>query len=64
VEFGITRPDWEVEKSYSKLIKEDVQYSAMLAEDERHFLYLLKRLGYEVKDGAHIELKVPGMKRY
>ena len=25
----------------------------MLAEDERHFLYLLKRLSYEVK---HLEL--------
>ena len=61
---NMARPDWEVEKSYSKLIKEDVHYCAMLAEDEQHFLYLLKRLGYEAKDGAHIALKAPGMKRY
>lgn len=61
---NMSRPEWEREQSFSKLIKEDVQYCAMLAEDEGHFFYLLKRLGYEVKDGAHIALKAPGMKRF
>ena len=51
----MARPNWEVEKSYSKLIKEDVLYCVMFAEDKRHFLYLLKRLSYEVK---YLELPV------
>lgn len=30
----------------------------------QHFLFLLEKLGYEVKDGTHIAVKAPGMKRY
>jgi len=61
---NMSRPDWEREKSYTTLIKDDVNYCALLAEDEKHFVYLLTRLGYEVKDGKHIAVKAPGMKRF
>jgi hypothetical protein len=61
---NMSRPEWERENSYTTLIKDDVNYCAMLAEDERHFIYLLSRLGYEVKEGKHIAVKAPGMKRF
>lgn len=61
---NMSRPEWERENSYTTLIKDDVNYCALLAEDERHFIYLLSRLGYEVKEGKHIAVKAPGMKRF
>lgn len=61
---NMSRPEWERENSYTTLIKDDVRYCALLAEDERHFIYLLSRLGYEVKEGKHIAVKAPGMKRF
>lgn len=61
---NMSRPEWERENSYTTLIKDDVCYCAMLAEDERHFIYLLSRLGYEVKEGKYIAVKAPGMKRF
>lgn len=61
---NMSRPEWERENSYTTLIKEDVNYCALLAEDERHFIYLLSRLGYEVKEGKHVAVKAPGMKRF
>ncbi|MGN6710103.1 relaxase/mobilization nuclease domain-containing protein [Anaerocolumna jejuensis] len=61
---NMSRPEWERENSYTTLIKDDVNYCALLAEDKHHFIYLLSRLGYEVKEGKHIAVKAPGMKRF
>ena len=61
---NMSRPEWEREQSYSTLIKDDAFYCALLAESERHFIFLLKSLGYDVKEGAHIAVKAPGMKRF
>ncbi len=61
---NMSRPEWEREKSYSTLIKDDARYCALLAEDEGHFLYLMCKLGYEVKEGMHVAVKTSGMKRF
>lgn len=61
---NVIRPQWEYEKDMCALIKEHVNFCAMQAESMPHFLYLLKSLGYEVKDGAHIAVKADGMKRF
>lgn len=61
---NMSRPEWEREQSYSTLIKDDAFYCALLAENEKHFIFLLKSLGYDVKDGKHIAVKAPGMKRF
>lgn len=61
---NVARPQWEYEKDMCALIKEHVNFCIMQAESMSHFLYLLKSLGYEVKDGAHIAVKVDGMKRF
>lgn len=61
---NMSRPEWEREQSYSTLIKDDTFYCALLAESEPHFIFLLKSLGYDVKEGKHIAVKAPGMKRF
>ena len=61
---NVARPQWEKEQQYNHLIIDDVLYCAFRAESMKHFLFLLGKLGYEVKDGAHIAVKAPGMKRF
>ncbi|WP_052953891.1 relaxase/mobilization nuclease domain-containing protein [Clostridium sp. C8] len=61
---NMSRPEWEREQSYSTLIKGDAFYCAILAESNQHFIFLLKSLGYDVKEGKHIAVKAPGMKRF
>lgn len=61
---NVSRPQWEKEQQYNQLIKDDVLYCAFRAESMKHFLFLLGKLGYEVKDGVHIAVKAPGMKRF
>ena len=61
---NVSRPQWELEKTFRELIKEHVTFCIEQAEDMRHFIYLLGSLGYEVKEGAHIAVKAEGMKRF
>lgn len=61
---NMSRVQWEKEKSISELIAEDAKYCLMMSDNREHYIYLLKELGYEVKNGEHIAVKVPGMKRF
>lgn len=49
---------------FSKRIKQDALFCAISAENMEHFIFLLEKLGFEVKQGKHIAVKVPGMKRF
>ena len=60
----MARPQWEREKIFSKWIKQDVMFCAINAESMEHFIFLLEKSGFEVKQGKHIAVKVPGMKRF
>ena len=61
---NVSRDQWEKEKSFSEFIEADARYCMMRAENREHYIYLLKELGYEVKDGEHIAVKASGMKRF
>ena len=61
---NMSRTDWEKEQSFSERIKDDVRLCSNGAESREHFIYLLKELGYEVKEGKHLAVKAPGMKRF
>ena len=61
---NMSRDQWEKEKSFSEFIEADARYCMMRAENREHYIYLLKELGYEVKDGEHIAVKASGMKRF
>lgn len=60
----MSRPQWEREQVFSEWIKQDVLFCAISAENMEHFIFLLEKLGFEVKHGNHIAVKVPGMKRF
>lgn len=61
---NMARPQWEREQTFSKWIKQDALFCAISAENMEHFVFLLEKLGFEVKQGKHIAVKVPGMKRF
>lgn len=61
---NMARPQWEREQTFSEWIKQDVLFCAISAENMEHFVFLLEKLGFEVKQGKHIAVKVPGMKRF
>lgn len=61
---NMVRPQWEREQAFSKWIKQDALFCAISAENMEHFIFLLEKLGFEVKQGKHIAVKVPGMKRF
>ena len=61
---NMTRPDWEKEQSFSERIMDDVLLCSNGAESREHYIYLLKELGYEVKEGKHLAVRAPGMKRF
>ena len=60
----MARPQWEREQAFSKWIKQDALFCAISAENMEHFIFLLEKLGFEVKQDKHIAVKVPGMKRF
>lgn len=61
---NMARPQWEREQAFSKWIKQDALFCAISAENMEHFIFLLEKLGFEVKQCKHIAVKVPGMKRF
>ena len=61
---NMARPQWEREQTFSKWIKQDALFCAISAENMEHFIFLLEKLGFEVKQGKNIAVKVPGMKRF
>ena len=61
---NMSRPQWEREQTFSEWIRQDIMFCAISAESMEHFIFLLEKLGFEVKQGRHIAVKVPGMKRF
>ena len=61
---NMARPQWEGEQVFSKWIEQDARFCALNAENMEHFIFLLEKQGFEVKQGEHIAVKVPGMKRF
>ena len=61
---NMARPQWEREQVFSKWIEQDARLCAVNAESMEHFIFLLEKAGFEVKQEKHIAVKVPGMKRF
>ncbi len=61
---NVSRLQWEREKVFSEWIRQDALFCAINAESMEHFIFLLEKAGFEVKQGKHIAVKVPGMKRF
>ena len=61
---NLPRDIYNQQQEYRELIKEDCEYVLSIAEDVKHFIWLLREMGYSVKEGKHIAVTIPGMKRY
>ena len=61
---NMSREKWEFEQSFKELILRDAKLCAAYAGSVDHFLYLMKRIGYEFKQRAYLTVKVPGRKLY
>lgn len=61
---NVPRNEFQKNMKFHDLIREDCECLLALSEDTAHFIWLLRRLGYAVKEGMHIAVKVPGMKRF
>lgn len=60
---NMNRKQWEKEQSWGDFITGDMQYCRNKAESFEEFVFLMEKLGYEVKVGAHISVKAEGMRR-
>lgn len=61
---NMARPQWEREQVFSKWIEQDARFCALNAENMEHFIFLLGKQVFGIKQGEHIAVKVPGMKRF
>ena len=61
---NMARPQWERGQVFSKWIEQDARFCALNAENMEHFIFLLEKQGFGIKQGEHIAVKVPGMKRF
>ena len=61
---NMARPQWEREQVFSKWIEQDARFCALNAENMEHFIFLLEKQEFGIKQGEHIAVKVPGMKRF
>ena len=61
---NVPRNEYEKHQTFRSIIQKDCEYLLSVAEDRKHFVWLLWQMGYEVKEGVHIAVKIPGMKKY
>lgn len=60
----VSRGEYEYQKSLKEVVLADVEYCMSNAENMDEFIWNLKELGYEVKQGKHIAIKAGGMKKF
>lgn len=60
----MSRGEYEYQKSLKEVLLADVEYCMSNAENMDEFIWNLKEMGYEVKQGKHIAIKAGGMKKY
>ena len=61
---NLSRKQWEYEQSFKEMILQDAKFCAQCAGSLEHFEFLMKRIGYELKSGEYLTVKMPGRKLY
>lgn len=59
---NMSKEKWEYEQSFKDYILNDAKLCLSYAGSLEHFIFLMKRIGYEFKD--YLNVKIPGMKLY
>ena len=61
---NLSRKEWEREQCFRKMILADAEFCQSQAESFDHFIFLMKRIGYQFEYGKYLSVKVPGGKWY
>ena len=61
---NLFRKEWQFEQTFKEMIYRDAMFCASYAGSMEHFLFLMRRLGYEFKPKEYLTVKMPGRKLY
>lgn len=61
---NISKEKWEYEQSFKDYILNDARLCLSYAGSLKHFIFLMKRMGYEFKGKDYLNVRIPGMKLY
>lgn len=61
---NLSRKEWEREQCFRKMILADAEFCQSQAGNFEHFMFLMKRIGYQFEYGKNLSVKVPGGKWY
>lgn len=61
---NLSRVEWEQEQKFREMILEDAKFCQSYAGSLDHFIFLMKRIGYQFEYGQYLSVKVPSGKWY
>lgn len=61
---NLSRKEWEYEQTFKEMMLKDAMFCLSYAGSLEHFQFLMRRLGYEFKNGEYLTIKMPGRKLY
>ncbi len=61
---NLSRKEWEREQCFRRMILADAEFCQSQAGSFDHFIFLMKRIGYQFEYGKYLSVKVPGGKWY
>lgn len=61
---NLSRKEWEIEQSFREMILADAEFCQSQATSFDHFVFLMKRIGYQFEYGKYLSIKVPGGRWY
>ena len=61
---NLSRVEWEQEQQFREMILADAIFCQNYAGSMDHFIFLMKRIGYQFEYGKYLSVKVPGGKWY
>ncbi len=61
---NMSKEKWEYEQSFKDYILNDAKLCLSYAGSLEHFIFLMKRMGYEFKGKDYLSVRIPGMKFY
>ena len=61
---NMSKEKWEYEQSFKDYILDNARLCLSYAGSLEHFIFLMKRMGYEFKGRDYLSVRIPGMKLY
>lgn len=61
---NMSKEKWEYEQSFKEYILDNALLCLSYAGSLEHFIFLMKKMGYEFKGKDYLSVRVPGMKLY